>query len=384
MLTKLIVCIGTRPEAIKLFPVIHALEADGRFAVEVCATAQHRGLLDQVLRVAAISPQADLDLMRTNQTLTEITAGVIRHFGEMLDVRRPDRVVVQGDTTTAFAASLAAFYRMIPVAHVEAGLRTGNSLSPWPEEVNRKLVAVLADLHFAPTARARNALLAESVAADRVHVTGNTVIDALNFIKEKLPAFAADTSAVARVIPSNQSNHRIILVTSHRRENFSGGLDGIATAISRLADRRDVFVVFPVHPNPRVREIMETRLAGHPRIALMPPLDYVPFVYLLTRCHLVLTDSGGLQEEAPSFGKPVLILRDTTERPEGIEAGTSILVGTDPDRIVSEASRLLDDDEAYLRMSRAHNPFGDGRASPRIVELIAAAHSSASSSMAIS
>lgn len=372
---KLIVCIGTRPEAIKLFPVIHALQADQRFAVDVCATAQHRGLLDQVLRLAEISPSVDLDLMRANQSLTDVTTGVIARFGDMLDAQRPDRVIVQGDTTTAFAASLAAFYRKIPVAHVEAGLRTGDMFSPWPEEANRRLVAVLADLHFAPTERARKALLAEAVPANRVHVTGNTVIDALLSIKARLPAFLADTQAVDKLIPSHRSNHRIILVTTHRRENFAGGMDRIATAVLRLASREDVFVVFPVHPNPRVMSIMEERLAGHPRIALMPPLDYVPFIYLLTRCHLVLTDSGGVQEEAPSFGKPVLVMRDTTERPEGIEAGTAILVGTEPDRIVSEASRLLDDEPCYEQMSRAHNPFGDGHAGGRIVDLIASAHS---------
>ncbi len=374
MPVKLVVCIGTRPEAIKLFPVVHALEADGRFDVEVWVTAQHRGLLDQVLRVAGIKPAIDLDLMRAGQTLTDITTAVVTRFGEALDARRPDRVIVQGDTTTAFAASLAAFYRKIPVAHVEAGLRTGNMFSPWPEEANRKLLAVLADQHFAPTKRARDALRAESVPSERVYVTGNTVVDALLSIKDRLPEFREANAEIAQILPPPGSKQRIILLTSHRRENFAGGMERIATAAARLALRDDVFIVFPVHPNPHVHKVMNARLAGHPRIALVPPLDYVPFIYLLTRCHLVLTDSGGVQEEAPSIGKPVLVMRDTTERPEGVEAGTALLVGADTDRIVREATRLLDDDAAYMRMSRAHNPFGDGRASERIVDLIALAH----------
>jgi UDP-N-acetylglucosamine 2-epimerase (non-hydrolysing) len=371
---KILVCVGTRPEAIKLFPVVHALEEDVRFNVEVCATAQHRGMLDQVLRTANITPAVDLDLMRPNQTLTDITNAVIARVGEVLDERRPDRVIVQGDTTTAFAAALAAFYRKIPVAHVEAGLRTGNIMLPWPEEANRKLVSVLADLHFAPTERARDALLGESISPESVHITGNTVIDALVAIRNRLPELCAQTREIAERLPAPELGRRIILVTTHRRESFDGGMERIASAIARLAAREDIFVVFPVHPNPQVRSVMEARLAGHPRIALIEPLDYVPFIYALTRSHLVLTDSGGIQEEAPSVGKPVLVMRDTTERPEGVDAGTAILVGSDPDRIVSEATRLLDDAQAYLRMSRAHNPYGDGRASRRIADLIAAAH----------
>lgn len=374
MPARMIVCLGTRPEAIKLFPVIHLLQADARFTVDVCATAQHRDLLDQVLRITGITPSVDLDLMRPDQSLTDVTTGVISRFGEMLDAYKPDRVIVQGDTTTAFAASLAAFYRKIPIAHVEAGLRTGNMFSPWPEEANRRLVSVLADMHFAPTKRARDALLAESIPRDRVHVTGNTVVDALMTIKSTLSAFRADTRSIAKQLPSPRSGQRLILVTSHRRENFNGGMDRISNAILRLAEREDVFIVFPVHPNPNVQSVMRMRLAGHPRIALISALDYVPFIYLLTRCHLVLTDSGGLQEEAPSLGKPVLVMRDTTERPEGVDAGTAILVGTDPDRILFEASRLLDDEAAYSRMSRAHNPFGDGRAARRIVDLLASKH----------
>ena len=384
MSIKVLVCVGTRPEAIKLFPVVHALQEDIRFSVEVCATAQHRGMLDQVLRTAKITPAVDLDLMRPNQTLTDITTAVIARLGEVLDERRPDRVIVQGDTTTAFAASLAAFYRKIPVAHVEAGLRTGNIMLPWPEEANRKLVSVLADLHFAPTQRAREALLRESIAPESIHITGNTVIDALEAIRTRLPELGSQTHEIAERLPASNSGSRIILVTTHRRESFDGGMERIALAIARLAAREDVFVVFPVHPNPRVQSVMEARLANHPRIALIPPLDYVPFIYALTRSYLVLTDSGGVQEEAPSVGKPVLVMRDTTERPEAVDAGTAILVGSDPDRIVSEATRLLDDEQAYLRMSRAHNPYGDGRASRRIADLIAAAHSGAAKMAAVS
>ena len=283
-------CIGTRPEAIKLFPIIHALKDDSRFKLHVCATAQHRELLDQVLRVTEIVPTVDLDLMRSNQTLTDVTTGVVTRFGEMLDVYRPDRVMVQGDTTTAFAASLAAFYRKIPVAHVEAGLRTGNLLSPWPEEANRKLVAILADLHFAPTQRARQALLAELVSPDRIHVTGNTVVDALLAMKKRLPSLAKETEAIAKLISPKGPKRRIILVTTHRRESFAGGTERIAEAVLRLAARDDMFVVFPLHPNPHVRLVIQERLAGHDRIALVPPLDYVPFIYLLSHCHLVLTD----------------------------------------------------------------------------------------------
>jgi UDP-N-acetylglucosamine 2-epimerase (non-hydrolysing) len=369
---KITVCIGTRPEAIKLFPVVHALEADGRFEVDVCATAQHRDMLDQVLKIANIAPAIDLDLMRANQTLTDITTGILEKFGRALDERRPDRVIVQGDTATAFACALAAFYRKIPVAHVEAGLRSGNMFSPWPEEANRKLVSVLADLHFAPTERARRELLAESVNAKRVHVTGNTVIDALLWVRGRLSQFPEQTEGVARLLPPAGSGRKIVLVTAHRRENFDGGMDRIADAILALAAREDVTIAFPVHPNPNVRGLMEARLSNHPRVALLPPLDYLPFIYLLDRCHIALTDSGGVQEEAPSLGKPVLVMRDTTERPEGVDAGTAILVGSDRGRIVAEASRLLDDADAYERMSRAHNPFGDGQASRRIVDLVAA------------
>src|ERR1019366_2822945 len=270
---RIVVCIGTRPEAVKLFPVVHALQADGRFDVEVCVTAQHRDLLDQVLRLTRIVPSVDLDLMRANQTLTDITAGILVRFGDMLDERRPDRVIVQGDTSTAFAASLAAFYRKLPVAHVEAGLRTGNLYSPWPEEANRKLVSVIADLHLAPTTRARDALLAESVPRHQVHVTGNTAVDALLWVRKRLPDLAAATAGIAKLLPPPGSSQKIVAVTAHRRENFAGGMDRIADAILAIVAREDVTVAFPVHPIPNVCNLMESRLSSHPRIVLLPPLD---------------------------------------------------------------------------------------------------------------
>jgi UDP-N-acetylglucosamine 2-epimerase (non-hydrolysing) len=371
---RVLVCIGTRPEAIKLFPVVLALRADARFRMQVCATAQHREMLDQVLALAGITPEFDLDLMRAGQTLSDVTTGVLRGFGAVLEEARPDLVLVQGDTTTAFAATLAAFYRRVATAHVEAGLRTGDLAAPFPEEANRRLVAVLASLHFAPTERARRALLAEGVDPARIHVTGNTVVDALLHAHESLrrgtaPGVGAGTAAPG--LPAAAQGRQLILVTAHRRENFAGGMERIAAAVLRLAGRDDVFVAFPVHPNPAVRGPMEAMLGGHPRIALLPPLDYLPFVELLHRCRLVLTDSGGVQEEAPTFGKPVLVMRDATERPEAVEAGTSRLVGTDAARIWAEASRLLDDPTTYVAMSRRHNPYGDGRAAARIVEILA-------------
>ncbi|MBY0337219.1 MAG: UDP-N-acetylglucosamine 2-epimerase (non-hydrolyzing) [Acetobacteraceae bacterium] len=368
---RVLVCVGTRPEAIKLFPVILALKADPRFECRVCATAQHREMLDQVLRLAAVAPDRDLDLMRPGQTLTSITTGVLETFGPVLEAEHPDWVVVQGDTTTAMAGALAAFYRKVPVAHVEAGLRTGNMHAPFPEEANRRLVGVLASLHFAPTERARAALLAENVAPQRVVVTGNTVVDALLATRAQLGAHAAETAALRAALPAAGDSRRVILVTAHRRENLDGGMERIAAALRTLADRGDTFVAFPVHPNPRVRGPMEAMLGDHPSIALLPPLDYLPFIAALDRCDFVLTDSGGVQEEAPSFGKPVLVMRDVTERPEAVEAGTSRLVGSQTERILAEATRLLDDPAAHAAMRRAHNPYGDGRAAERIRDALA-------------
>jgi UDP-N-acetylglucosamine 2-epimerase (non-hydrolysing) len=368
---NILVAMGTRPEAIKLFPVIHALKREPNFHVTVCVTAQHREMLDQVLSIADIEPDVDLDLMRPNQSLPQITSRILTGIDEVLKETRPDRVLVQGDTTTAMAAALTAYYHKIPVDHVEAGLRSGDIYSPFPEEVNRKVVGSLASWHFAPTARAANALIRENVAPERVIVTGNTVIDALLETEKRIGSFKDIKRAIDNELPAPGENRRIVLVTAHRRENFEGGMDRIASAILKLVENEDVLVVYPVHPNPNVRDLMHLTLGGHASIRLLPPLEYVPFVYLLSRCDFVLTDSGGVQEEAPALGKPVLVMRDTTERPEGIDAGTARLVGTDSHRIYNEAMRLLRDRAHYEKMSRAHNPFGDGHASERILDVLA-------------
>ncbi len=368
---NILVAMGTRPEAIKLFPVIHALKREPNFDVTVCVTAQHREMLDQVLSIADIEPDVDLDLMRPNQSLPQITSRILNGIDDVLKETKPDRVLVQGDTTTAMAAALSAYYHKIPVDHVEAGLRSGDIYSPFPEEVNRKVVGSLASWHFAPTARAADALIRENVSPDRVIVTGNTVIDALLETEKRIGSFKDVKRAIDNELPAPGENRRIVLVTAHRRENFEGGMDRIASAISKLAENEDVLIVYPVHPNPNVRELMHQTLGGHANIRLLPPLEYVPFVYLLSRCDFVLTDSGGVQEEAPALGKPVLVMRDTTERPEGIDAGTARLVGTDSHRIYNEAMRLLHDRSHYEKMSRAHNPFGDGHASERILDVLA-------------
>ena len=366
---RFFVLFGTRPEAIKLFPVVRQLKAQNAAEVIVCVTAQHREMLDQVLKLTNIVPDIDLDLMKPDQSLDGLTAAILVGVGEALDRVRPDRVIVQGDTATAMAGAIAAYYRRIPVAHVEAGLRSGNIYAPWPEEVNRKIVGSMADLHFAPTQRAADALTKENVPADRVFVTGNTVVDALlqtNILIEESPHLASDWAEIRR----RQGNRRIVLVTTHRRENFGNGMDRIADSLLKLLERDDIAIVLPMHLNPNVREILGNRLLGHPRAEIIPPQEYANFVSLLRLADIVLTDSGGIQEEAPTFGKPVLVMRETTERPEGIDAGTARLVGTDSDRIVAETFRLLDDPDHYLAMSRAHNPFGDGRASERIVKVM--------------
>ena len=367
---KLLVIFGTRPEAIKLFPVVAALRADPRFAPVVCVSGQHRQMLDQVLHIARLVPDHDLDLMREGQSLDELTAALLTGLGRVMDHERPARVIVQGDTATAMAGALAAYYRQIPVDHVEAGLRSGDNHHPWPEEVNRKIIAAMASLHFAPTEANRAALLAENVPAARVHVTGNTVIDALHWVRQRIaaePGLAAGLDGLAARFASK----RILAVTCHRRENLDGGIEGIAQALRALALRQDVAVIVPLHLNPQVRGVMRRALGGLANVALIEPLDHPHFVRLLSMSDLILTDSGGVQEEAPALGKPVLVLRETTERPEGIAAGTARLVGTDSARIVSEAAQLLDDPAAHASMARAHNPYGDGQAARRIVELIA-------------
>ncbi len=359
---------GTRPEAIKMAPIVRRLSETSGVTPLVCVTAQHRQMLDQVLDLFAIRPDRDLDLMRAGQGLTYITTAVLERLASVYAELRADRVLVQGDTTTTFAAALAAFYAKVPVAHVEAGLRTGNVRSPWPEEMNRRLTTGLADLHFPPTEQARRNLLSEGVDPARVTITGNTVIDALLEALAILDGDKARATAVERVLPPFSPGKRLILVTGHRRENFDGGLERVASGLVRLAERGDVEIVYPVHLNPEVQRVAQAILAAHPAIRLIPPLDYLPFVALMRRADLIVTDSGGVQEEAPSLGKPVLVTRDTTERPEAVEAGTVALVGTNSDRLFSQASRLLDSRDAYQAMSFAHNPYGDGRAAGRIVE----------------
>jgi UDP-N-acetylglucosamine 2-epimerase (non-hydrolysing) len=367
---KVLTVFGTRPEAIKLFPLIHSLEADRRVVSRVCVTAQHRGMLDQVLAIANLVPDHDLDLMTQGQTLDELTGRALVGIGKVLDEEQPDWVVVQGDTTTVMAGALAAYYRKIRVCHVEAGLRSGDIHHPWPEEVNRRAVGTFAALHCAPTETAAAALLRENVDPATVHITGNTVIDALQWVKLRIAEKPELATSLAD-LESRFAGKRIIGVTSHRRENFGHGMASIAEAIDRIAARSDVAVIFPVHLNPNVRGIMNDRLAALSNVALIEPLDYPNFARLLDISHLMLTDSGGVQEEAPALGKPVLVMRQTTERPEGVAAGTARLVGTDPDRIAGETFRLLDDPAAYAAMARAHNPFGDGRAAQRICELLA-------------
>ena len=366
---RILVVFGTRPEAIKLFPVIAALSADERFAVRVCVSGQHRGILDQVLTLAGIVPHHDLDLMRPGQSLDVLTGALLTGIGAVIEAERPDRVIVQGDTATALCATLAAYHRRIPVAHVEAGLRSHDIYQPWPEEVNRKLIGGVADLHFAPTESAAAALRSENVPDERIHLVGNTVIDALLWVRDRNRA--APPAGPLAALAERFAGRRIVAVTSHRRENLGAGLSEIAGALAEIAARGDVGIVFPLHPNPAVRAVFEPRLGHLPSVALIEPLDYPQFVGLLDLCTLVLTDSGGVQEEAPALGKPVLVMRETTERPEGIAAGTARLVGTDRVRIVAGTNALLDDPDAYAAMARAHQPFGDGLAAQRISAVLA-------------
>lgn len=367
---RILVTFGTRPEAIKMFPVVAALRETGRFDVKVVVTAQHRELLDSVLALAGLRPDLDLDLMLPDQSLDSLASRILTRFGEALDALRPDRVLVHGDTLTTMMASLACYFRRIPVGHVEAGLRSGDIYSPWPEEVNRKVTGVVADLHFAPTATAAAALRTENVAENSIHITGNTVIDALLFAQARI---AADPGLAPAIAPLQERfrGKRIIAVTAHRRENFGAGMAEISKGLQRLAARNDVAIIYPLHPNPNVGAVMRAALAGFENIALINPLDYLDFVAMMAASDIVLTDSGGIQEEAPSLGKPVLVMRDTTERPEGIAAGTARLVGADAAVIFEETARLLDDRQAYDTMAKAHNPYGDGTASHQIAAILA-------------
>jgi UDP-N-acetylglucosamine 2-epimerase (non-hydrolysing) len=360
---------GTRPEAIKMAPVVKALEAVADIDSQVVVTAQHREMLDQVLELFHIKPDYDLNIMQPGQTLEGITTNVLQGLGSIIDAVKPDIVLVHGDTTTTLSASLAAYYRKVPVGHVEAGLRTGNIYSPWPEEVNRKVAGVIASFHFAPTEKSASALRSEGVPEGRLFITGNTVIDALLSVVKKLENDPRRSAELDEFFELNNKK-KLILVTGHRRESFGGGFERICGAIASLASREDVQIIYPVHRNPNVRGPVEKSLGDLSRVRLIDPQDYLPFVHLMRRAYLILTDSGGVQEEAPSLGKPVLVMRETTERPEAVEAGTVKLVGTETDRIIDEATTLLDDAAAYRAMARAHNPYGDGLAAQRIGDVI--------------
>ena len=366
---KVMVIFGTRPEAIKLFPVINALKQQTKLLCEVLVSAQHREMLDQVLAVGHITPDYDLNIMQPGQSLDALTARLLEGIGKVLDEAKPDRVVVQGDTATAMVGALAAYYRQIPVSHVEAGLRSYNIYQPWPEEGNRKIIGAIADQHFAPTNVSADALRKEAVPEANIFVTGNTVIDALHWVTDRI-ANRPELANSLTDIEARFKDKKIIGITTHRRENFGDGMANIAAAIIDIAKRDDVACIFPVHLNPNVRAVMNEALGGLDNVAMIEPLDYPNFARLLSISHIMLTDSGGVQEEAPALGKPVLVMRDTTERPEGVSAGTAKLIGTQKERIVSEIFTLLDDNEAYSAMAKAHNPFGDGRSSQRIAEII--------------
>ncbi len=369
---RILIILGTRPEAIKLAPIILRLQKERACRVRVCVTGQHRQMLDQVLKLFAITPEHDLDLMRPDQGLSELSARILQGIQPLLQDERPDWVVVQGDTTTAFIGALAGFYAGIRVAHVEAGLRTGDRFQPWPEEVNRRMVSSLADLHCAPTGTARDNLLREGIPGEDIVVTGNTVIDALLMARDMVSNRQDLSVTMKKVFSFLDSGRKLILVTGHRRENFGDGFRNICHALVRLASRPDAQIVYPVHLNPNVQQPVNELLGNCGHVHLLPPQEYLPFVYLMERAHIVITDSGGIQEEAPSLGKPVLVMRRTTERPEAVQAGTAKLVGTDPERIVAAANELMDDAQAYQAMSQAHNPYGDGCAAQRICDCLQA------------
>lgn len=365
---RVMVVFGTRPEAIKMAPVVHALREHPSFEPQVVVTAQHRQMLDQVLELFQIVPDADLDIMQPGQTLPDITARIIQGMPPLLERFKPDIVLVHGDTSTTLATALSAFYARIPIGHVEAGLRTGNMSAPWPEEMNRRLTAPVCSIHFSPTQQSRQNLLAEGIHSDDIIVTGNTVIDALLQVDSKLKQDASLRSSVLEQLPEIDPKKRLLLVTGHRRENFGEGFEKICTALAALAKRPDLQIIYPVHLNPNVQEPVTRHLSGLSNVQLIPPQDYLPFVCLMQQSHLILTDSGGVQEEAPSLGKPVLVMRDTTERPEAVIAGTVRLVGTDASSIFREVELLLDDSSTYEKMTHAHNPYGDGHACERIIE----------------
>ncbi|QIK14589.1 UDP-N-acetylglucosamine 2-epimerase (non-hydrolyzing) [Leclercia sp. 29361] len=375
MSKKILLVFGTRPEAIKMIPLIKKIQNDVRFDYKVCVTAQHREMLDQVLSIFSITPDYDLNLMKRGQQLVDLTASMIISFSEVLQNYKPDYVLVHGDTSTTLACTIASYYNQIKVGHVEAGLRTGNLLSPWPEEGNRKVAGALASIHFAPTETSRSNLLKENVPDDSIFVTGNTVVDTLFLAKELIKADLGFQQGIHSKYNFLQNDKRLVLITGHRRESFGKGFENICEGIKDVARQfPDTNFVYPVHLNPQVQEPVNRLLSSEPNIFLIQPLDYLPFVYFMDRSYFILTDSGGVQEEAPSLGKPVLVMRDTTERPEAVEAGTVRLVGTSREAIFSGMKKLLDDAVFYSEMSHAHNPYGDGNAAERILDALANAH----------
>ena len=371
---KILSVFGTRPEAIKMSPIVRLLKQTEGVEARVCVTAQHRQMLDQALELFNIKPDYDLDLMREGQSLAQLSAGIFTHLDPVLEEFKPDWILAVGDTTTVINTALLAFYRQIKFGHVEAGLRTHNKWHPFPEEINRRIATVTADAHFAPTDLSKQNLLHEGIEPEKIFVTGNSVIDALKFVADQREpqeiTELLERLETGRLETGDLARKRLILVTAHRRENFGEPTENICNALRELASREDVEIVYPVHLNPNVQEPVKRILKGVKRITLLPPLDYLPLAHLMKHASLILTDSGGIQEEAPTFGIPVLVMRETTERPEGVEAGVLKLTGADTARIVEEATRLLDDPAAYAKMARAVNPYGDGRAAERIVDAL--------------
>lgn len=368
---KVLSVFGTRPEAIKMAPLVHALADDERFTPKVCVTAQHREMLDQVLGLFEIDPDYDLNIMKPGQSLHDVTTAILLGMKPILEEFKPDIVLVHGDTATTLAAALAAYYQQIPVGHVEAGLRTGNIYSPWPEEGNRKLTGAITKYHLAPTETSKANLQKENVPEEDIVVTGNTVIDALFWVRDKIASDPVLANELDSRYPMLSADEKVVLVTGHRRESFGGGVERICEALRQIAlQHKGCQVIYPVHLNPNVQEPVNRLLQGIDNIHLIEPQDYLPFVHLMTKASVILTDSGGIQEEAPSLGKPVLVMRETTERPEAVEAGTVKLVGTEVDLIVGEVSKLLTDESAYKAMSMAHNPYGDGQACKRILDAV--------------
>ncbi|NUE20389.1 UDP-N-acetylglucosamine 2-epimerase (non-hydrolyzing) [Escherichia coli] len=367
---RVLIVFGTRPEAIKMAPIVKAFQANRKIDVKVCVTGQHREMLDQVLELFEIEPEYDLNIMRPGQDLTDVTTAILQGLKPVFADFKPDRILVHGDTATSFAATLSAYYHRVAVGHVEAGLRTGNLYSPWPEEGMRRLTGCIADQHYTPTVNSLKNLIMENIAPDDIFVTGNSVIDALMSVSHRIDNNTRMNAELAGCFPFLDPNKKLILVTGHRRENHGDGFERICKALAVLAQRTDVQIVYPVHLNPNVQEPVNRNLKGLDNVYLIEPQDYLPFVYLMKQSYLILTDSGGIQEEAPTLGKPVLCMRDTTERPAAVKAGTVRLVGTCDETIVAETVRLLDDELAYQVMSHANNPYGDGKTSQRIVEAV--------------